>query len=284
MLGRMDLSPTVRGRRLMRELKRLREACGLNPDEVAAQLDFSRSKVYRIENGRSRVDADDLEDMLDLYGVTSPEREALVRLGREARRRGWWTRYKDVFSGSYVALESDASGIRTSAALVPGLFQTQDYARAIIAATGPWLPPEETERRVAARLARQKALFSSARIPSIHIVLDEAALRRQVGGPDVTCQQNAALARAADRPDVTIQVLPFTAGACAGIDGDFVILDFPDPEDPPVVYVEGMFGDLYLESNQETDRYVLAWTQLTGQAMDPTASADLLATLAEDTS
>jgi len=284
MLGRMDLSPTVRGRRLMRELKRLRETCGLSPDEVAAQLDFSRSKVYRIENGRSRVDADDLEDMLDLYGVISPEREALVRLGREARRRGWWTRYKDVFSGSYVVLESEASDIRTSASLVPGLFQTEDYTRAIIAGTGPWLTPEEVERRVAARAARQKALFGGGHVPRIHIVLDEAALRRQVGGLDVTREQNAALADAARRPEVTIQVLPFVAGACAGIDGDFVILDFPDTEDPPVVYVEGMFGDLYLESSQETDRYVLAWTNLTGQAMDPAASTDLLARLAEDTS
>jgi hypothetical protein len=147
---------------------------------------------------------------------------------------------------------SEASDIRQNASLIPGIFQTPDYARAIIAATGPWLDTAETERRAAARSARQQALFGAAQIPRIHVVLDESALRRQVGGPEVTRQQMSALADAAHRPEVTFQVLPFTAGASAGIDGDFVIFTFPDPEDPPVVYLEGLFGDLYLESEEET--------------------------------
>jgi transcriptional regulator with XRE-family HTH domain len=280
----MDQSPTVRGRRLIRELKRLREASGITPDEAAARLDFSRSKIYRLENGKSRIDADDLEDMLDLYSVTSPERDSLIQLGKEARRRGWWTRYKDVFSGSYVVLESEASDIRRCASLVPGIFQTEDYARAVITATGPWLTREEIERRVAARLTRQTALFSGTRLPRMHVVLDESVLRRQVGGPDITRRQMAALATAAQRLEITIQVLPFTAGACAGIDGDFVILDFPDPEDLSVVYVEGLFGDLYLESKGETDRYVLAWEHLAEQALNPAASLAMIADLAEDPS
>jgi transcriptional regulator with XRE-family HTH domain len=280
----MDQSPTVRGRRLIRELKRLREASGITPDEAAARLDFSRSKIYRLENGKSRIDADDLEDMLDLYSVTSPERDSLIQLGKEARRRGWWTRYKDVFSGSYVVLESEASDIRRCASLVPGIFQTEDYARAVITATGPWLTREEIERRVTARLTRQKALFSGTRLPRMHIVLDESVLRRQVGGPDITRRQIAALATAAQGLEITIQVLPFTAGACAGIDGDFVILDFPDPEDLSVVYVEGLFGDLYLESKGETDRYVLAWEHLAEQALNPAASLAMIADLAEDPS
>jgi transcriptional regulator with XRE-family HTH domain len=283
MLTGMDHSPTVRGRRLIRELKRLREASGLTPDEVAARLDFSRSKVYRIENGKSRVDADDLEDMLDLYGVISPERDALLQLGKEARRRGWWTRYKDVFSGSYVVLESEASMIRTNAALVPGIFQTADYTRSIITATGPWLTAEEIDRRVAARGARQSAFFGSSQIPRMHVVLDESALRRQIGGPDIMRQQLAALAEASQRPEVTIQILPFTVGASAAISGDFVILDFPELEDPAVVYVEGLFGEVYLESKTETDRYVLAWTRLAEQAMNPDQSAAMLADLAEET-
>jgi transcriptional regulator with XRE-family HTH domain len=278
----MDHSPTVRGRRLVRELKRLREASDLTADEAAARLDFSRSKIYRLENGTSRIDADDLEDMLDLYGVTSPERDALIQLGKEARRRGWWTRYRDVFSGSYVVLEAEASDIRRCASLVPGIFQTEDYARAVITATGPWLGREEIERRVTARETRQRALFSGTQIPRMHVVLDESVLRRQVGGLDVTRRQIAALAKAAQRPEVTIQVLPFTAGACAGIDGDFVILDFPDPEDLSVVYVEGLFGDLYLESKGETDRYILAWGHLAEQALDPAASLAMIAELAED--
>lgn len=281
---RMDHSPTVRGRRLTRELKRLREASGITPDEAARRLDFSKSKLYRIENGRSRVDADDLEDMLDLYGVSSPQRDALIQLGRESRRRGWWTRYKDVFTGSYVGLESEASDIQRNASLVPGIFQTPDYARAVIAATGPWLDAAETARRVAARSARQQAMFGAAEGPHIHVVLDESAVRRQVGGPEVMGRQMSALAEATQRPQVTIQVLPFMAGACAGIDGDFVMLAFPDPEDPPVVYVEGLFGDLYLESKEEIDRYALAWTHLTDQALNPAESAAMLADLAKDTS
>jgi transcriptional regulator with XRE-family HTH domain len=143
----------------MRELKRLREASGLSPDEVAQRLDFSKSKLYRIENGRSRVDADDLEDMLDLYDVRSPERDALVALGRDSRRRGWWTTYKDVFTGSYVGLESEAASVQVMSHLVPGIFQTPDYARAVIATTAPWFDAGETERRVAARTARQHAIL-----------------------------------------------------------------------------------------------------------------------------
>jgi transcriptional regulator with XRE-family HTH domain len=278
----VDHSPTVRGRRLMRELKRLREASGLTPDEAAARLDFSRSKIYRLETGKSRMDVDDLEDMLELYEVASPERDALIQLGKEARRRGWWTRYKDVFSGSYIVLESEASTIRRCASLIPGVFQTPDYARAVIAATGPWLSTEEIGRRVAARAARQQALFSASETPHMHVVLDESALQRQVGSPDIMRQQIAALVASTRRADVVLQVMPFDAGACAGMAGDFVILDFPEPEDPSVVYTEGLFGDLYLESKGETERYVLAWTNMSGQALDPPASAAMIADLAKD--
>jgi transcriptional regulator with XRE-family HTH domain len=266
----------------MRELKRLREAAGITPDEAAQQLDFSKSKLYRIEAGRSRVDADDLEDMLDLYGVHSPQRDALIQLGRESRRRGWWTRYRDVFTGSYVGLESEATSIRINAHIVPGFLQTPGYARAVIAATGPWLETAETERRVAARSARRDALLSRDPRPDIHIVLDESVLRRQVGGPQVMRDQLAALATAAQQPALTLQVLTFTSGAAPGLDGHFVMLSFPDPEDPPVVYEEGLFGDLYLESKEEFDRYALAWNLLTETALPPAESTTMIAQLAEE--
>jgi transcriptional regulator with XRE-family HTH domain len=278
----MDHSPTVRGRRLMRELKHLREEAGITPDEAAQRLGFSKSKLYRIENGRSRVDADDLEDMLDLFDVRSPERDALIRLGRESRRRGWWTSYKDVFTGSYVGLEYEAAGIRINAHIVPGFFQTPDYARAVIAGTGPWLDAAEIERRVSARLARQRALLDREKPSAIHAVLDEAVLRREVGGPQVMQAQLLALAEAARRPHVAVQVLPFRVGAFAGMDGHFVILTFPDPEDPPVAYEEGLFGDVYLESKEEVDRYSLAWTHLLSQAMSPEESLDVLVGLAKE--
>jgi transcriptional regulator with XRE-family HTH domain len=277
----MDHSPTVRGRRLMREVKRLRELSGLSPDEAAQQLDFSKSKLYRIENGRSRIDADDLEDMLDLYDVRSPDRDALVALGRDSRRRGWWTTYKDVFTGSYVGLESEAARIEVTSHIIPGLFQTADYARAVIAATGPWLETEEIERRVTARAARQRALLGRDNPPEIHVVLDEAALRRDVVGPAVMGEQLAELSKAGTLPGITIQMVPFAAGACASMAGDFVMLTFPEPEDPPVAYVEGLFGDLYLESADELDRFRLAWTNLLDKALTPADSAATIDRLGE---
>jgi hypothetical protein len=278
----MDRSPTVRGRRLMRELKRLREEAGLSPDEAAQRLDFSVSKLYRIENGKSRVDADDLEDMLDLYDVRSPERDAFVALGRDSRRRGWWTTYKDVFTGSYVGLESDAAVIQIASHVVPGIFQTAGYARAIVSETRQTLDLPEIERRVEARTARQRAVLGKQGRPEIHAVLDEAALRRAVGGPAVMAEQLDALAKASTGTGVTVQVVPFAAGTHAALEGDFVILTFPDPQDPPVAYAEGLFGDLYLESKEEVDRYGLAWTYLLGKALSPAESTTMIGELAKE--
>lgn len=278
----MDHSPTVRGRRLMREVKRLRESSGMSSDEAARRLDFSKSKLYRIENGKSRIDADDLEDMLDLYDVRSPDRDALVALGRDSRRRGWWTTYKDVFTGSYVGLEYEAARIQVASHIVPGLFQTPEYARAVIAETRPALDADEVERRVAARVARQQAVLHRDNAPDIHVVLDEAALHRRVGGEEVMMQQLAGLAKASAQPGITIQVLPFAAGASAALEGDFVILAFPDPEDPPVAYAEGLFGDLYLESKEELDRYSLAWTHLLDKALSPAESAAMISELLQE--
>jgi hypothetical protein len=254
----------------------------MGPDEVAQRLDFSKSKLYRIENGKARVDHDDLEDMLDLYDVRSPERDALVALGRDSRRRGWWTTYKDVFTGSYVGLESEAARIQVASHIVPGLFQTADYARAVIAATRPTLDADEAERRVVARTARQDAVLGRDNPPEIHAVLDEAALHRSVGGAEVMMGQLAGLAKASTQPGVTLQVLPFAAGANAALEGDFVILAFPDPEDPPVAYAEGLFGDLYLESKEELDRYSFAWTHLLEQALSPAESTAMITELVKE--
>jgi transcriptional regulator with XRE-family HTH domain len=278
----MDYSPTVRGRRLMRELTRLRQAQGLSLETAAQRLDFSKSKLYRLEAGRSRITLDDLEDMLDLYAVRSPQREALVQLSRDARKRGWWTAYSDVFTGSYVGLESEAARIQVNAHIVPGFLQTGDYARAVIAATRPTLETGEVDRRVTARTARQNALFGRAESPEIHVVLDEVALRRQVGGRDTMSAQLAALANAATRPRLTLQVLAFAVGANAGMEGEFVILTFPDPEDPPVAYAEGLMGDVYLESEEELDVYGLAWSNLVQSALTPDESTSLIHTIAKE--
>ena len=278
----MEYSPTVRGRRLIRELERLRHDSGLSMELAAKQLGWSVSKLYRLENGRSKISTDDLVDMLDLYGVRSPRREALVQLGRDARRRGWWTAYTDIFTGSYIAMEAEASSIRVNAHVIPGLFQTPGYAHAVITGTRPTVGPEEAERRVAARTARQDALFSRTEQPEIHVILDEAVLHRQVGGPAVMAQQLEALAETSTWPQVTLQVLPYTAGANAGMDGHFVILAFEAAaEDPPIAYVEGLMGDVYIEAAEEVDRFNLAWSLLTAQALDPAESAVMIRALAK---
>ncbi|HUY47283.1 MAG TPA: helix-turn-helix transcriptional regulator [Streptosporangiaceae bacterium] len=278
----MEYSPTVRGRRLIREIERLRHDSGLSMETAAQRLGWSTSKLYRLENGRSRITSDDLADMLDLYGVRSPRREALIQLGRDARRRGWWTAYADIFTGSYISMEAEASSIRVNADMVPGIMQVPGYAREVIARTRPAISAEDAERRAAARLARQEALFSRQEPPDIHVVLDEAALHRQVGGPGSFREQLTALAGLADRRNVVLQVLPFAAGANAGMDGRFTMLAFPDPEDPPVAYVEGLMGDVYVEAGEEVDQFSLAWTHLVTQALDPAESAAMISTLVKE--
>jgi transcriptional regulator with XRE-family HTH domain len=278
----VEYSPTVRGRRLIREIERLRHDGGLSMEAAAQQLGWSTSKLYRLENGRSRITTDDLEDMLDLYGVRSPQREALIQLGRDARRRGWWTAYADIFTGSYISLEAEAASIRVNADMVPGILQLPGYAREVITRTRPAISAADAERRVAARLARQEALFSRENPPEIHVVLDEAVLHRMVGGAVLTRTQLAALAEAAARPNVVLQVLPFNAGANAGMDGRFALLAFPDPEDPPIAYVEGLMGDIYVEAGEEVDRFSLAWTQLVAQALDPSESVTMISALAKE--
>jgi len=278
----VEYSPTVRGRRLIREIERLRHGSGLSMEAAAKQLGWSLSKLYRLENGRSRISSDDLADMLDLYGICSPQREALIQLGRDARRRGWWTAYTDIFTGSFISMEAEASSLRINAHVVPGLLQTPAYAHEVIRRTRPAITAEDADRRVAARAARQEALFSRLETPEIHVIFDEAALRRQVGGPAVMAPQLAALAEAANSRNVTIQVLPLADGANAGMDGHFVILAFPDPEDPPVAYVEGLMGDVYVEAAEEVDRFSLAWTYLVSQALEPAKSAAIIHSIAKE--
>jgi transcriptional regulator with XRE-family HTH domain len=274
-------SPTVRGRRLVREVERLRRGRGLSMEAAAGRLGWSLSKLYRLENGKSRITTDDLADMLDAYGVRSPDRDALIQLCRDARKRGWWTAYADVFTGSYISMESEASSIRMHAqVVVPGLFQTATYAREVISATQPGISETDANRKVAARLARQEALFARNDPPSAHAIVDEAVLRRQVGGRSATGAQLKAIAVAAGRPGVTIQVVPFSSGANAGMDGKFTLLDFP--EDPPVAYVEGLMGDIYLEAADETDRFHAAWARLASQALTPAASLRMIRELAKE--
>ncbi|WP_395104053.1 helix-turn-helix domain-containing protein [Actinomadura sp. SCN-SB] len=273
----MTYRPTVRGRRLARELRRLRELQRLTLQEVADRLDWSRATVSRLETGQTRPKPNDIADLLDLYGVPSPQRDALITLAREAGQRGWWTAYADVFTGSYVALEDEASLIRTwDPQLIHGLLQTEDYARAVITA-GRMLPTtEDIERRIDARKARQ-ALLNRERAPQIHLIFDESVLRRPIGGPGVLRAQLEWLLELAERPQITIQVLPFEAREHAGLDGRFTILSFPDPADPDIAYVEGTMGDVYLESAEAIASHGERFERIMKQAKSPEDSAPLIA-------
>ncbi|MBD2900201.1 hypothetical protein amrb99_92020 [Actinomadura sp. RB99] len=273
----MTYRPTVRGRRLARELRKLREEQGLTLQEVADRLDWSRATVSRLETSQTRPRPGDIADILDLYGVPSPDRDALITLARQAGQRGWWTAYQDVFAGSYVALEDEASHIRTwDPQLIHGLLQTEEYSRAVITA-GRLLPAQEDiERRIAARKIRQ-ALLDRESAPRLQVIFDEAVLRRPIGGREVMRAQLESLVEAVKRPTVTVQVLPFAQGGHAGLDGRFTILSYPDPADPDIAYVEGTMGDVYLESSEAIAKHRDRFDRIEAAALSPEESAHLIA-------
>lgn len=268
--------PTIRRRRLASELRRLREAADLTIDEVGEKLECSASKVSRIETGHVGVTPRDARDMLELYGLTGDEREALVQLAREARKPGWWQAYKEVFTGTFVGLEADASSLKAfQALLVPGLLQTETYARAVIRAMRPDSDESEIQRRVAARTARQQ-LLADPSPPEYWAVIDEAVLHREVGGPEVMARQAQRLIEMGQLPHVTIQVVPFTAGAHPGMEGPFLILGFPEPADPEVVYVDSTSGGFFLELAPDVRRYTLMFDHLRAAALKPDDSLSLI--------
>ncbi|WP_158882752.1 helix-turn-helix domain-containing protein [Amycolatopsis anabasis] len=269
--------PTVRRRRLSGELRRLREAAELTIDEVGEKLECSASKISRIETGHVGVTPRDVRDLLELYGITGEEREALVQLAREARKRGWWHAYNDLFTGAFVGLEADASSLRAfQALLVPGLLQTERYMRAVFRAMRPDADDTEVQRRVDARLARQE-LLTDPSPPQYWAVMDEAVLHRMVGGPEVMSEQFARILAIAKLPHVTIQVVPFGAGAHPGMEGPFLILSFPEPADPDVVYVDNTPSGLYLEMPPEIRRYSMMYDHLRAAALRPDDSLGLIA-------
>jgi transcriptional regulator with XRE-family HTH domain len=272
-------SPTVRRRRLGTELRRLRMEAGLTIDQVADRLECSESKVSRLETGRVTALPRDVRDMLALYGVSEEHREELLQVAREARKKGWWHAYSDVPRSAYVGFESAADRISSyETTLVPGLLQTTAYARAVIRALNPGVHPEEIEQTVELRRFRQ-ALLTRDEPPMIHWVLDEAVLRRPVGGRDLMREQLRSLIVAAELPTVTICVLPFEAGEHVGMYGPFTILGFRDAAESEMVYLEHATRESYLEAEQEVRQYRLAFDQLCEVALTPAESVDFLTDL-----
>ena len=265
--------PAVQRLVLGRQLHRLRESRGLTAGQAAEAIRGSHSKISRMEHGRVGFKERDVGDLLTLYGVTgSKERAALLNLAREANTPGWWHAYCDVLPAwlePYVGLEAAASVIRTyQIQLVPGLLQTESYARALIR-QGSAATEQEIARRGELRASRQEILRRPG-APQLWAVVDEGALRRPVGSPDTVREQLRHLIQMAGHPAVTLQILPFRAGAHPAMGGPFTILRFAEPDLRDVVYIEQLTSALYLDKPAEADSYLEVMDQLCLQA-DPAA-------------
>jgi transcriptional regulator with XRE-family HTH domain len=275
-------SPTIRRRRLGAELRRRREAAGVTIDGVADRLECSASKISRMETGHTSATPRDVRDLLEIYGVRGAEAEELVQISREARQKGWWHPYSTVLTGAYVGLEAAAQSVRAyEQQVVPGILQTEEYAKAMIRAARPDITADEVDRRVRVRLGRQSLLNQDDPI-ELWVVLDEAVVSRPVGGDGVMRAQLERLVEAADLPNVTLQILPFEAGGHAGMDGTFAILDFPEPSDPDVVYAENATGGLFLEKSDELRKYVFIFDHIRAAALGPEESVAYIAKLAKE--
>jgi len=266
--------PTVQRLVLGSQLRRLRESRGISAEQAAESIRGSHSKISRMEHGRVGFKERDVGDLLTLYGVTdNEERAALLNLAREANTPGWWHAYSDILPTwlePYVGLEAAASVIRSyENQVVPGLLQTEGYARALIQ-HGSAASEDEIARRSELRVSRQEILRRPD-APQLWAVIDEAALRRPVGGPEIVREQLRYLIEIADHPAVTLQVLPFRVGAHSAMGGPFTILRFAEPDLQDVVYIEQLTSALYLDKPAEVDSYLEVMEQLCLQA-EPAAS------------
>jgi transcriptional regulator with XRE-family HTH domain len=276
----------VRRRRLAAELRRLREAAGLTCDEVGARLDCSASKISRIETGRVSVSPRDVRDMLAIYGVTGDQRDSLIQLARESRQKGWWQSYADTVVphlATYLGMESEASQIKQyNVARIPVLLQTEDYAHAVITAgrAGTGRYPGTPDRMVEMLMERQR--LAAASPPSMWVVMDEAALRRKVGGREVMREQIEHLIGLSSLATTFVQFIPFSRGAYIAMDLPFVILGFPDPADPDIACIGYQTGILWIEDTADVDQYNLFFRHLQAAALSPADSAKLMSSVLRD--
>jgi hypothetical protein len=262
------------------QLRRHRTDAGLSREQAAEAIRASEWKIHRLENGQTGFKDRDVVDLLAHYGVTDPaEVDALLAMAREANSPGWWQQYGDLLPQwfrAFVDLESAATLIRTyEGQLVPGLLQTEEYTRAVIHGAQLDESAEEVERRVALRVARQ-ALLERAGAPRLWAVVDEAALRRPVGGREVMRGQLERLVEATKLPNVTLQVLPWSAGAHPAMTGAFSILRFGDQDLPDVVYVEHLTNALYLDRREDVNQYLHVMDTISVRAASPDKTVDTL--------
>jgi transcriptional regulator with XRE-family HTH domain len=279
--------PTVLRMILGRQLQALREKAGMNYEQAAEAIYSSPYTIRRMERAEGGLKPLTVKSLLMAYGITDVrEIDSFLALARDASKPGWWHTYDDVLPSWFrvaIGLEESASLIRAyEPQVVPGLLQTPDYARAIATASFPGAVAEETERRVALRLARQELLRRPAP-PEFWVVLDETVLRRPVGGADVMRGQLASLIEAAEAPNVTIQVIPFAAGWHPALHGMFWVFRFPDQEMPDIVYTESLTGAYYLNKPAETATYIEALDRMCAQAASPEQTVIILRDVLKET-
>ncbi|GAA3932632.1 helix-turn-helix domain-containing protein [Actinoplanes auranticolor] len=275
--------PTVLRILLGAQLRRLREGKGISREDAGYEIRASGSKISRMELGRVSFKERDVADLLSMYGVKNDaEREALLNLARQANTPGWWHHYGDILPPwfqSYLGLEAAASLIRTyEIQFVPGLLQTPEYARAVILLGHAGANADEIDRRVELRRQRQQILHRTTP-PQLWAVIDEAVLRRPIGGPEVMRAQIEALIEAAKKPNIRLQIIPFHAGGHAAAGGPFAILRFPEPELPDVVYVEQLTSAIYLEKRDDVDHYAIAMERVCIDAEPPSHTQEILGKL-----
>jgi hypothetical protein len=273
------VGPTVRRMLLGAQLRRLRTEAGVSRQDAGEAIRASEWKIHRLENGQVGFKERDIIDLLRRYGVTDhDELDAFLALAQEANQPSWWNSYSDLLPQwfrAYIDLESAATLIRTyEGQLVPGLLQTEAYMRALMRDT-LHEPPEDTERRIALRLRRQQLLTQPGG-PRLWAIVDEAALRRSVGGHEVMRAQVTRLLEAIELPSVILQVLPLAIGAHPGMVTGFTILRFPDEELPDVVYLEQLDGAAYLDRRESVDHYYHVMEVISGHSAAPEKTAEIL--------
>jgi transcriptional regulator with XRE-family HTH domain len=283
---------TVPRRQLGRYLRDLRAGQRITVKTAAEKLEWSETKVWRIETGQTSLRSHDVELMCRIYAAPPDLTEALMGLAKETKAKGWWHAYGDVIPEGfdvYIGLEEAASQLSAyQTELVPGLLQTEQYARAVITADNPGVDEAEIDRRVHVRIARQALVRRQTAPPELTVVLNEAILRRPVGGSQVMAAQLGSLADSAGLPNVALRVVPFRAGLHHGVmSGPFVILRFPRNGDghdsePATVYVDGFTGALYLDKPREVERYATAFESIWSAALDESASRGLINQAAEE--
>jgi transcriptional regulator with XRE-family HTH domain len=268
------------------QLRRLREASGINASDAGYAIRATHSKISRMELGRVSFRERDVADLLTMYGVLDEqERSAILSLAREANVPGWWHDSADLLPGwfeAYLGLEEAASVIRNyEVQFVPGLLQTADYARAVVRLGQPGATPAEIEHRVSLRLGRQELLTKPGG-PRLWAVVDEAALRRPLGGSEVMRAQLVRLIEATREPNITLQVVPFRSGGHAAEAGAFTIMRFPEPDLPDVVYLEQLTSALYLDKRDDVERYTEVMERLSVESESPERSVHILSGMLEE--